>query len=344
MRGGAGFGLWMADPVPFSAFMARALYDPERGYYTRQIRTVGARGDFSTSATIAPVFGQAMAGWLKQESVLQPEVRHVIEIGAGSGVLMDRVRKTLGWWQRRKFQWHIVETSEFLQQRQRELLGTGVSWHKDLRAALEKVGGKAFLYHNELLDAFPVTLLQWHEGTWHEVHVTDAGHEKWVPLEWPEARRATFSALQNWPRKQPRQRVELHATVREWMQHWAPTWEAGAMLTVDYGDVFPALYHRRPGGTLRAYLHQQRLEGTEVYQNPGRQDLTSDVNFTDYRRWAVELGWQEMAYGPQWELIRAQIKNPPGDPATSLILAAEGAGGAFKYVIHRRSKEEHLDI
>ncbi|MEN3940886.1 SAM-dependent methyltransferase [Prosthecobacter sp. SYSU 5D2] len=334
----------MPDPVPFSAFMARALYDPERGYYARQIRTVGARGDFSTSATISPVFGQAVAGWLKQESVLQPKVRHIIEIGAGSGVLMERVQKSLGWWQRRRFQWHIVETSDVLQQRQRELLGAGVTWHKDLKAALEKTGGKAFLYHNELLDAFPVTLLQWHEEAWHEVHVTDEGREVWVPLARDEAQRAPFSALQNWPQKQPRQRVELHATAREWMQHWAPVWQVGAMLTVDYGDVFPALYYRRPGGTLRGYLHQQRLEGAEIYQNPGRQDLTSDVNFTDYRAWAEELGWQEVGYGTQAELIRKHVKNPPIDKGASFILTEEGAGGAFKYVVHRLSKEGHLHI
>ena len=334
----------MADPVPFSAFMARALYDPERGYYARQIRTVGARGDFSTSATISPVFGQAVAGWLRLEAALQPEVRHVIEIGAGSGVLMERVRKNLGWWQRRKFHWHIVETSDVLQQRQKELLASGVTWHKNVKAALETAGGKAFLYHNELLDAFPVTLLQWHEGVWQEVHVTEEGREVWVPLAWDEAQQAAFSALQNWPQKQLRQRVELHATVREWMQHWSPVWQAGAMLTVDYGDLFPALYHRRPWGTLRGYLHQQRLEGAAVYQNPGRQDLTSDVNFTDYRAWAVKLGWREVAYGTQGELIRAHVKNPPTDKSTSFILAAEGAGEAFKYVVHRLSKVDHLHI
>lgn len=335
MNVAAEFDRQMPSPVPFSAFMARALYDPERGYYARQIKTVGARGDFSTSATLSPVLGQAVAGWLRKEASLSPEVKHVIEIGAGSGVLMDRVRRSLGWWQRRKFHWHIVETSEVLQQRQRELLGAGVTWHQDLKTALEECGGKAFLYHNELLDAFPVTLLQWHEDSWHEVYITDEGRELLVPLEWDEARRASFSALSDWPKMQPKQRVELHATVREWMQHWAPAWKAGAMLTVDYGDSFPALYHRRPAGTLRGYLHQQRMEGADVYRNPGRQDLTADVNFTDYRQWAQTLGWKEVSYGTQAEFIHAHAKVIPEDEGTSFILHPEGAGSAFKQVIHR---------
>jgi hypothetical protein len=36
--------------------------------------------------------------------------------------------------------------------------------------------------------------------------------------------------------------------------NWTPHWNSGAMLTIDYGDDFPQLYHRRPHGTLRAYL------------------------------------------------------------------------------------------
>eukprot|EP01031_Cornospumella_fuschlensis_P020213 gene20213-24780_t len=72
--------------------MARALYDPQRGYYTRNIRTVGARGDFSTSATLSPLLGQAIAAWLTEESRLQPQVKHIIEIGPGDGSLHAAMR------------------------------------------------------------------------------------------------------------------------------------------------------------------------------------------------------------------------------------------------------------
>ena len=58
------------EAEPFSQFMARALFDPERGYYTRHIRTVGSRGDFSTSATLSPSLRGAAAAWLKSESGL----------------------------------------------------------------------------------------------------------------------------------------------------------------------------------------------------------------------------------------------------------------------------------
>lgn len=325
-----------AAPVPFSTFMARALYDPERGYYARQIRTVGARGDFSTTATLSPVLGQAVAAWLRQEATLQPQVRHIIEIGAGSGVLMATVKKSLGWWQRRRFHWHLVETSPVLQKQQRELLGSQkVTWHSDVKSALNACGGAAFLYHNELLDAFPATLVQWHADAWHEVHVSPEGREAWLPLGWGDSKQAPFAALGAWPARARAQRAELHASVREWLRDWAPAWRCGAMLTVDYGDVFPALYHRRPAGTLRAYLHQQRLEGTDVYLNPGRQDITADINFSDYREWARELGWQEIRYGTQADFIQSYLKKLNSDPRTTFIMHPGGAGEAFKHVVHR---------
>ena len=84
----------------------------------------------------------------------------------------------------------------------------------------------------------------------------------------------------------PGQWIEVHDSYRRWLTGWLPHWKAGRMLTIDYGSTAETLYRRRSRGTLRAYLMQQRLEGPEIYQNPGRQDLTADVNFTDLMNWS----------------------------------------------------------
>ena len=57
------------------------------------------------------------------------------------------------------------------------------------------------------------------------------------------------------------------------------------MLTIDYGDTAENLYHRQPKGSLRAYFLHQRFAGNEIYANPGMQDITADVNFTDLEHW-----------------------------------------------------------
>lgn len=306
---------------PFAAFMARALFDPESGYYTRHIKTVGARGDFSTSATLSPSLGKAVAAWLKAEARLQPQVRHVIEIGAGDGSLMHGVRRALGWWTRRQFVFHIVETSPVLRERQQQKLGDKVRWHTTLEAALEHAQGSAFLYHNELLDAFPATLVQWHAPaqSWQEVWVPESLH----PLQLDPA---PFSALRHTAFADG-QRCELHPSIRDWLQGWVPHWQRGAMLTIDYGDEFPRLYHRRPQGTLRAYLLHQRLTGIDVYANPGRQDITADINFTDYRAWLTELGLEEASHQTLADFLR-----PHGAPPQ--LLDPDGAGSAFKCLVH----------
>ena len=303
--------------------MARALFDPARGYYTRHIRTVGRAGDFSTSATLSPALGKAVAAWLKAESRLQPQVCHVIEIGAGSGSLLQTVRKALGWWARRRFSFHIVETSPVLRQEQQKRLGTKVTWHKDLETALAAAQGHAFIYHNELLDAFPATLVQWSaaEQRWLEVWVPEQLH----PLGLDTAH---FSALRH-TTFADRQRCELHPSVRDWLHQWTPHWKRGAMLTIDYGDDFPGLCHRRPHGTLRAYLRHQRLTGADIYANPGRQDITADINFTDYAAWLRELGLSEVSHQTLAEFLHSHA-------APARLTDSDGAGTAFKCFVHRR--------
>ena len=301
--------------------MARALFDPERGYYSRYIRTVGRGGDFSTSATLSPSLGGAVAAWLKSESRLQPNVHHLIEIGAGDGSLMQSVRQSLGWWTRRKLTLHIVETSSVLRKQQEHRLGAKVQWHGNLETALAHAQGHAFIYHNELLDAFPATLVQWQNGLWHEVWVPEQLHPHHLDS-------AHFSALRHTNFKNV-QRCELHPSIRDWLHHWTRHWKGGSMLSIDYGDDFPQLYHRRPHGTLRAYLLHQRLTGTDIYANPGCQDITADINFTDYAQWLDELGLTAVSRHTLAEFLR-----PHAAPAQ--LLDPDGAGSSFKCLVHRR--------
>lgn len=333
------------DAEPFSSFMRRALYDPRTGYYSRRISTVGARGDFSTSATVSGILGIAIASWLMQEARLQPQVRHVIEIGGGDGSLMAAALEALGWWKRRRFAFHIVETSPVLREKQAQTLrGATMRWHETLEAALQAAAGAAFLFHNELLDAFPVTRVRWDAmaGRWREIWVRslEGGAVK-EEGRLCERDPAPYSVLREWQRESPpphpAQTCELQDGVYEWLRGWSREWKAGAMLTIDYGDLLPWLYHRRPAGTLRAYLLHQRIEGPGIYENVGRQDLTCDINFTDYRAWCAALGWHEAAWMTQAAFLKEHVsaRDLARDRGTAFLVDPEGAGGAFKCLVHR---------
>lgn len=314
----------------FSTFMQRALYDPQRGYYTARIKTVGARGDFSTTATLSPRLGKAIAAWLTNES-RQTGVRTIIEIGGGDGSLMKAVLDALGWWQRWRFRVLMVEASPILAAQQQAKLGRRVqAWFTTLPEALAACEGRALIYHNELLDAFPVDVVQWDGQTWQEVWFDSDGREELRPLDLAQA--VAFSALR--ARPATAQRCELATTLRSWFAGWLPQWRAGSMLAIDYGDDFPALYHRRPRGTLRAYLMQQRLEGADLFANPGRQDITCDVNFTDVRAWLSEHGTRELSYETQREFL--QRLAPATTTSRDAWVASEGAGDAFQCLAVRR--------
>ena len=73
--------------VGFEEFMRWALYDPEHGYYSRRVRTVGRTGDFSTAATLGTGLAEAVGAWAAAHRV-EVAARggwHLVELGGGSG-------------------------------------------------------------------------------------------------------------------------------------------------------------------------------------------------------------------------------------------------------------------
>ena len=47
--------------ISFARFMELALYCPKIGYYERSPRPVGRTGDFYTSVSVGPLFGELIA-------------------------------------------------------------------------------------------------------------------------------------------------------------------------------------------------------------------------------------------------------------------------------------------
>lgn len=313
----------MSGEIRFDRFMQQALHDPERGYYARRIRAVGGRGDFTTAPMVSGVLGRAVGAWVAR-ALRDTGCRDLIEIGPGQGTLAAAVLDCLPWSLRWRVRLHLVETSGPLRENQRQTLGRRARWHAHPREALAACGGRAVMFSNELVDAFPVRRFQLADGGWRELALAfgpDGGAREVLrpaePLPGSSVFRQDHAAGQ-W--------VEVHDSYREWLAGWLPDWRAGRMLTIDYGAPAATLYHRRPRGTLRGYLHQQRLEGPDCYRHPGRQDLTADVNFTDLTEWTEP--WAGLvALTPLGGFLR-----PFADPdaaADRALLADEGAGGAF---------------
>jgi SAM-dependent MidA family methyltransferase len=192
--------------ISFAEFMRLALYCPVYGYYEREEDSIGRDGDYYTSVSVGPLFGELLAfrfaAWLGAQA--QPQIPaspgagpgtavQIVEAGAHGGQLARDVLTWLG--QRRpelfeRLGYWIIEPSERRRRWQQQTLrehAAKVRWAKSLSevavAAPSCPTGSApvtpqspgvlqrIIFANELLDAFPVHRLGW-----------DAKHQTW--FEW----------------------------------------------------------------------------------------------------------------------------------------------------------------
>src|SRR5437763_2167334 len=114
-------------PIPFSRYMELCLYDPELGYYSRDVERFGKAGDFYTSSDVHAVFGRLLARQFEEiwRVLGSPERIEVLELGPGRGLFARDVLD----WSEKKFpdffqalHYSLVERSAALRERLRSTL------------------------------------------------------------------------------------------------------------------------------------------------------------------------------------------------------------------------------
>ncbi len=317
--------------VRWEDFMAAALYDPEAGYYMTGIRTVGARGDFSTCATLSTSLAAAVARWACRGRWLGPGF---VEIGGGNGAFAEAFGRSLPWWRAFRLRHVLVEISPVLKKCQQACALRQAKWATDPRAALALAGADACIFANELIDAFPCVALRCCEAGWEELCVMEcAGGAR---LDWRTCtarghEAVAASGLKNAPVGWS---GEVHLSFREWLASWSDAAPTGTrMLLVDYGQA-PGQRNTSSSPTLRGYFAHQPVRGAELLHRFGRQDLTADVRFADVARWANECGWRLAWTGTQAEFVALHSPREStaladkGGSARRIVDAAD-AGGRF---------------
>ena len=289
--------------IPFEQFMRQALYHPKFGYYTANIQGVGAGGDFSTSASLDSSLGGAIAAWIRDRaSDLSWRQIPILEVGAGNGQLARTVLHHLGWKAPWITDYMILETSPLLREQQKSRLQwRGVRWVTSLDEAFERNDGRALIFSNELVDAFPCRIFEKGITGWSELGVrisTEGSLEETLVGSLQED--PWFTQYDHLP---VGQRVERIDSFQDWMKDLNSLWKQGSMLTIDYGNTADLLYNRRPGGSMRAYFRHERFHGNQVYARFGKQDLTADVNFSDLMDWGGRLGWKNEPLVTQREFV-----------------------------------------
>ncbi len=317
--------------ISMERFMELALYDEKEGYYSASIAEIGARGDFSTSATLSPLLARTLvARW--EEACSQFGKRlPMIEIGGGNGNLATAIGRELGFWRRLRTNYLMVDRSKTLRELQQLSAGNRVRIYSSPEAALKHTNGSAFIFSNELPDAFPARRFLFSDGCWQELGV-EFIDGRYCETSRPCTALPASSAFETWCREG--QIIEVHESYSAWYRAWQTLWKEGVHITVDYGDTVEHLYHRRSKGTLRGYKAHNRLNTEQIFPLAGHCDITCDVNFTDLLADAQSCAGDKAELISQRDFFLPHIKK---DCAADAFLTDEfGAGAYFQALIHER--------
>jgi SAM-dependent MidA family methyltransferase len=321
-------------PLPWSAFMEAALYDPDDGFYQAGGRA-GRGGDFVTSPELGPLFAAVTARALDRcwQELGRPDPFLVVEAAAGAGTLARDIlasHPACG----PALRYVLVERSGALRDLQGQhlpieqpesVLGParpGADPDDDDAAPLPGQGPlvtalaelpavpiTGVIVANELLDNLAVDLLEWRQGRWHEVRVAAADDDpesdqlvEMLIAAPPEVVAEAERLAGNGADLQEGARIPLQRAAVDWVRQALATLQAGRLIVIDYADTTDALARRRWTDWLRTF--RQHQAALFPVQAPGTQDITCVV------------AWDQLA----------AVRPPDDNRPQAEWLAAEGLG------------------
>jgi len=338
-------------PISFRDFMEMALYYPGLGYYTSSKEKIGRQGDFYTSPSYSPIFGQLIGNQVTEMFDLVDENDFtLVEYGAGPGFLCRDILDHLDNFPRfrNKIRYCIIEKSPAMIEAARKNVPADVCWYD----SISKVpGASGCVLSNELVDNFAVhrVIMQGelkeifvdHENGFREVLMPASAELRdylaELKIELPEG----FC-------------TEINLEAKTWMQEVAQGLKKGFVITIDYG--YPAselFYEYRKKGSLACYYKHRKSD--QPYAHIGEQDITAHVNFSALCLWGYKSGLEYCGFTNQCNFLLSlgfyeQLKKHavPGQDylnfkteraLTNSLLS--GMGHTFKVLIQQKEMKGH---
>lgn len=291
-------------PIPFSRYMEMCLYDPEAGYYSRNVEQFGKAGDFYTSSDVHAVFGRLLARQFEEmwRALGSPEEIEILELGPGRGLF---ARDVLDWLEKkfpecfRAVHYSLSERSPRLRERLQATLerhfaagkastGNGATSVAPSEPLVERALAPEvplIVFANELFDALPVEVLR-PEGELRIAENDGRFIETWLP-----ASAGNLDYLDRYSvHPEEGERVETARVAQQTMSQLAASIERGFIIAIDYGYTRTEQLAGRHRGTVTAY--RQHSVSDNPYEAPGEQDITAHVNFTALATAAEQQGMQ----------------------------------------------------
>ena len=258
--------------------MEVALYDPELGYYSGPRSPAGKAADFVTSPSLSPVFSYALGRLVREFLGRAGDVAsQIVDIGCGDGTLIHNLCAE-------------VPGPQYV----------GVE-RRDSLAALPAADSRLVI-SNELFDAQPFARLVRRGSALHELTVV----ERAGGLDWGE-RPAGAEYVDYFAERG----IEIDdGQFADVSLDWASLYAAicrivprGLIVTFDYGFPQETLFRSRLRryGTAAAYAGQR--VSRDLLADPGRQDLTAHINFTDLIRTGEAAGFTTLFFERQAKFL-----------------------------------------
>ena len=285
-------------PITFCDWMNAALYDLNEGYYCQQNKIRwGREGDYRTSPERSSLFASTFASYFAglHDKLGRPTQWTILEVGTGSGHFAEGVLQTLQSQFPSVFSattYVIDEISSDTRALAQERLASFE--HRVKSARLDETTiDPGIVFSNELLDAFPVHRVSLQDGQLREFYVGIGPNED---FEWALGPPSTPRLAEYLERFDVRlaegQTIEISLAIADWLDGVSARLHRGYLITVDYGDNAEQLYSTstRPHGTLRSFQRHQFMD--QLLAQPGKQDLTTTVNWDFVQVAGEDLGFK----------------------------------------------------
>ena len=318
--------------IGFDAFMSKALYMPQWGYYANGSTKFGAMAhssDFVTAPEMTPLFGQSLARQVAQ-ALEASGTDELWEFGAGTGALALQLLQALGAMGVPVRRYTIVDLSDSLKSRQQATLhayASQVEWITALPASMRGV-----VVGNEVLDAMPVQLLARVNQVWHERGVVVAGEA----FDWSDRPTALRPPVE--VDGDHDYLTEVHPQAEAFVRTLADRLECGSVFLLDYGFPESEYYHQqRHMGTVMC--HRAHQSDVNPLADVGLKDITAHVNFTGIALAAQEAGLEVLGYTCQAHFLMncgiveaMQNEDLPQRVAAQKLIMEHEMGEFFKVI------------
>lgn len=275
--------------------MEAALYSGELGYYAGVRSPIGKSGDYVTSPAISGVFGYSLSRLVGEFlSRTGDGVCSIVDIGCGDGSLIN----TLYVDSRRAC---FFGVDRFLN-RLPPLASRKAKFVTDLDAVPRN--DYQLVIANELFDALPFARVVQRGADLHELWVVERDGE----LVWDERKADLAYARYFADRGIALEDGQFADVSLDWEKLYGGILHfvsRGLIVTLDYGLQESKLFRGRARryGTAAAYSGHR--VSRDLLANPGGQDLTAHINFTDLQRAGERNGFATLFFDIQAKFLLA---------------------------------------